>query len=269
MRSFGSCAQYTSGFRCDATRGAVPRMRPGRIEFHPPGLPITLLTLLLLALLIGLGFWQLDRAAQKRVLVTQYQGQEGESPILIREDLAAAEDLEYRPALVRGHFDTEQQFLLDNRTHQGMAGYQVLTPLRIDGSGHAILVNRGWVPRGPVRAELPALSTPAGPVQLEGLLKQPTRAFTLGEGEDRDPGWPKVLQQVRLELQAGQLGYPLLPMLLLLGPEQEHGFLREWEPVRGFGPEQNMGYAVQWFALALALLLIYIVVNCRRSNDDE
>jgi surfeit locus 1 family protein len=239
------------------------------IEFRPPALPITLLTLTLLALLTGLGFWQLDRAAQKRVLVGQYQGQEGEAPILVRPDLAAAEELEYRPAQVSGQFDTGHQFLLDNRTHNGMAGYQVLTPLRIEGSAHAILVNRGWVARGFSRAELPALPTPAAPMRLEGLLKRPGRAFTLGEGEDRAPGWPKVLQQVRLELQAEQLGYPLLPLLLLLGPDQEHGFVREWEPVKGFGPEQNMGYAVQWFGLATALLVIYIVVNCRRSDKHE
>ncbi|MCW8874452.1 MAG: SURF1 family protein, partial [Gammaproteobacteria bacterium] len=78
----------------------------------------------------------------------------------------------------------------------------------------------------------------------------------------------KVLQRVRLDLQARQLGYPLLPMLLLLGSDQEHGFVREWEPVKGFGPEQNMGYAVQWFGLATALLVIYIVVNCRRIGKQ-
>ena len=241
-------------------------MQLGGFEFRPPALPLTLLTLFLLALLTGLGFWQLDRAAQKRVLVEQYQGGEQEAPILVRPDLVATDDLDYRPALVSGHFDAERQFLLDNRTRQGLAGYHVLTPLRIEGSGHAILVNRGWVPRGPSRADLPVLHTPDTAVQLEGLLRQPGRAFTLGEGEDREPGWPKVLQQVRLDLQAEQLGYPLLPMLLLLGPEQEHGFVREWEPVKGFGPEQNLGYAVQWFGLAAALLIIYVVVNCRRSG---
>jgi surfeit locus 1 family protein len=238
----------------------------GGVEFRPPALPITLLTLFLLALLTGLGFWQLDRAAQKRVLVEQYQGQDREAPVLVQPDLVATEELEYRPAQVNGRFDTGHQFLLDNRTYRGMAGYQVLTPLRIEDGGHGILVNRGWVPRGADRADLPVFPTPDGPVQLEGLLKQPGRTFTLGEGEDRDPGWPKVLQQVRLDLQAKQLGYPLLPMLLLLGPEQEHGFVREWEPVKGFGPEQNLGYAVQWFGLATALLVIYFVVNCRRSD---
>jgi surfeit locus 1 family protein len=243
-------------------------VRLGSVEFRPPALFITLLTLLLLSLLMGLGFWQLDRAAQKRALLEQYQGMEREAPIEVRADLVADEELEYRPAQVRGRFDTGHQFLLDNRTHQGVAGYHVFTPLRIDGSEQGILVNRGWVPRGPSRSVLPDVPTPATPVQLEGMLKQPTRTITLGEGEDREPGWPKVLQRVRLDLQARQLGYPLLPMLLLLGSDQEHGFVREWEPVKGFGPEQNMGYAVQWFGLATALLVIYIVVNCRRSGKQ-
>lgn len=244
-------------------------MRIGGCEFRPPALFISLLTLLLLALLTGLGFWQLDRAAQKRALLEQYQGQEGEAPIQVRPDLMAADDLEYRPATVAGQYDAGHQFLLDNRTHEGMAGYEVFTPMRIEGSGHGILVNRGWVPRGASRAELPALPTPSGTLRLEGMLKRPTRTITLGEGEDRAPGWPKMLQRVRLDLQAEQLGYPLLPLLLLLGPDQGHGFVREWEPVKGFGPEQNLGYAVQWFGLATALLVIYVVVNCRRIGKDE
>ncbi len=243
-------------------------VRLGSVEFRPPALFITLLTLLLLNLLTGLGFWQLDRAAQKRALLEQYQGMEREVSIEVRADLVADEELEYRPAQVRGRFDTGHQFLLDNRTHQGVAGYHVFTPLRIEGSEQGILVNRGWVPRGPSRSVLPDVPTPDTPVQLEGMLKQPTRTITLGEGEDREPGWPKVLQRVRLDLQARQLGYPLLPMLLLLGSDQEHGFVREWEPVKGFGPEQNMGYAVQWFGLATALLVIYIVVNCRRIGKQ-
>ncbi len=192
-------------------------VRLGSVEFRPPALFITLLTLLLLSLLTGLGFWQLDRAAQKRALLEQYEEQEREARIEVRADLVAAGELEYRPAQVRGRFDTGHQFLLDNRTHQGMAGYQVLTPLRIEGSEQGILVNRGWVPRGSSRSVLPDVPTPATPVRLEGMLKRPTRTITLGEGEDREPGWPKVLQRVRLDLQAEQLGYPLLPLLFLLG----------------------------------------------------
>ena len=230
---------------------------------------MTLLTLLMLALLTSLGFWQLDRAEQKRRLLAQYQGQVADAPVRVEDGLVADAALDYRPAQVKGEYDGAHQFLLDNRTRNGVAGYEVLTPLRIAGGEGAILVNRGWVPQGPSRQQLPPLPVPPGPQALEGLLKRPSRVFTLGEGEDRDPGWPKVLQRVRLELQTEQLKYPLQPMLLLLGPEEPGGFVREWKPVAGFGPERNTGYAVQWFSLATALLLIYILVNSRRRRDDD
>jgi surfeit locus 1 family protein len=244
-------------------------VRLGGFEFRPPGLPVSLLTLLLLVLLLGLGCWQLDRAAQKRQLLAQYQGQHRETALQVPADLTASAALEYRAAQVQGRYDTAHQFLLDNRTRQGMAGYEVLTPLRMPGGTAAILVNRGWVPLGSSRTQLPELDLPDAAVRIEGLLKRPARPFTLGEGEDREPGWPKVLQQVRLDLQAEQLGYPLLPMLLLLGPEQAHGYVREWRPLPGFGPERNVGYAVQWFALAAALVLIYFFVNSRRAGYDD
>ncbi len=245
------------------------RVRLGGYEFRPPGLPVSLVTLLTLLLLLGLGFWQLDRAEQKRQLLAQYGVQHRDVAIQVRDDLVASADLDYRAAQVQGQYDVAHQFLLDNRTHQGVAGYEVLTPLRMAGSREAILVNRGWVPVGMSRERLPDLTVEAGRVQLEGLLKRPAKVFTLGEGEDRELGWPKVLQQVRLDLQAEQLGYPLAPMLLLLGPEEAGGYVREWRPVAGFGPERNVGYAVQWFALAVALTLIYVLVNSRHGRYDE
>ena len=64
---------------------------------------------------------------------------------------------------------------------------------------------------------------------------------------------------------AQELGYALLPVVLLLDPDQDQGFARDWTPLQ-FGPERNVGYAVQWFGLAAALLVIYLVVNTRKLN---
>jgi surfeit locus 1 family protein len=101
-------------------------------------------------------------------------------------------------------------------------------------------------------------------VELNGILYiPPEKVFVLGEGEDRNPGWPKVLQRIRLDLQQTQLGYPLLPVVLLLDPDQPHGFVRDWRPVV-FGPERHVGYAFQWFSLATALVIIYLILNIRR-----
>lgn len=242
-------------------------MRIGDVVFRP-GLWPTVATLLLLVLLISLGFWQLNRAEQKRELLAAYGDRPVDAPVRLDEEFRFGPDWRFRRAQVEGRFDAAHQFLLDNRVHRGRVGYFVLTPLRLARSGHAILVNRGWVPQGATRGDLPALPVPDAdaPVMIEGLIDfPPEQVFALGEGEDRDPGWPKVLQRVRLPLQAEQLGVPLLPAVLLLDPEHPAGFVRDWHPVV-FGPERHVGYAVQWFALALVLAVLYLWVSIGRAG---
>lgn len=238
-------------------------LRIGRFEFRP-GLWPSVVVLLLLALLISLGFWQLDRAEQKRVLLEAYGDRPHDTAIQLTADFAPGPDWRYRRVQATGAYIAGRQFLLDNRVYRGRAGYHVLTPLRIADSDVLVLVNRGWVPQGATRAELPSLPAPGGDQHIEGIIDfPPDKVFSLGEGEDRDPGWPKVLQRVRLDLQAQQLHARLLPLVLLLAPEQPGGFVREWTPVV-IGPERHVGYAVQWFALAAALVILYMLANLKR-----
>ena len=226
--------------------------------------------LLLLVLLISLGFWQLDRAAQKRELLQAYGDRPTDAAIRIDGHFALGPDWRYRRAQVVGSYDNSHQFLLDNRVQQGRVGYYVLTPLRLAQDDAVVLVNRGWVPQGATRADLPPLPAPGdAELSIEGLIDfPPQKVFVLGEGEDRDPGWPKVLQQIRLDLHAQQLGVRLLPMVLLLDKDQPGGFVREWNPVV-IGPERHVGYAVQWFALAAALVILYVWVNLKRIGVEE
>lgn len=244
----------------------------GNFEFRP-GIVPSLATLLLLGLLLSLGFWQLDRAAQKRDLLEAYTARPDGVPVEIDANFRPAPDWRYRRAQMTGSYVAERQFLLDNRVHQGRVGYFVLTPLRLARSDAAVLVNRGWVAQGASRAELPPLPvSQTGEQVIEGLIDfPPSKVFVLGEGEDRDPGWPKVLQQVRLELQSTQLGVRLLPMILLLDSGQPDGFVREWTPVV-VRPERHVGYAVQWFALAAVLTVLYVWLNLQRrrpAGDSE
>lgn len=243
-------------------------LRIGRFEFSP-GVVASIVTVLLLALLLSLGFWQLDRAEQKRALLAAYAERPNDAPIQLSSGFVPGPEWRYRHVQVTGSYDAAHQFLLDNRVHQGRAGYQVLTPLRIAGADVAVLVNRGWVPQGATRADLPPLPVPTdAQVRIEGMIDfPPEKVFALGEGEDRDPGWPKVLQRVRLDLQAQQLNARLLPLVVLLAPEQPGGFVREWTPVV-IGPERHVGYAVQWFALAATLVILYILANLKRVETS-
>ena len=233
-----------------------------------PGLWPSIATVLLLPFLIGLGIWQLERASWKQGLIDDQAERAQQAPVLLELLLERDETLQYRPVAVRGYYDLEHQLLLDNRTHQGHAGYHVLTPLLLD-QRRAVLVNRGWVPVGEYRARLPELPGPVDELVVNASIKlPPEKFFRLGEAEEANDGWPKVVQQMKLPQFEQQLGYSLLPIVLLQDPADEYGFVREWQAVYGVPPDKHRAYALQWFTLALVLLAIYIGVNTKRITIE-
>jgi surfeit locus 1 family protein len=246
-------------------------MRIGPFDFRPSLWP-SLATLVLLPLLIGLGQWQLERAAWKQALVDAHAARIGEPARPLRSLLASpasGADLEYRPVTAQGLYDLDYQLLLDNQIHQGAAGYHVLTPLHLDGAGSGdawVLVDRGWVPLGDSRTQLPAVTGPAEPVTVRAMIRlPPEKTFRLEAVEEAGTGWPQVIQQLEIGPIGQRLGRPLLPLVLLLDPAEPGGYVRDWKPVYGITPDKHRAYAAQWFTLALVLLLIYVGVNTRRS----
>jgi surfeit locus 1 family protein len=232
-----------------------------------PGLWPTVATTLLLPVLAGLGLWQLDRAEQKQRLQTEYDRRQSEPPrrlYSVRED---AEALRYRPVQVRGRYEPAYQILLDNRVHQGQAGYHVLTPLRIEGGSVRVLVNRGWVAIGPDRRQLPRLETPAEAVEITGVVTIPhAKGFRLGGARPPGDGWQPVWMYLDLGEYAKTVPFPVQPGVILLDPESHAGgYVRRWGRL-DTGIQTHQGYALTWFSLAVALLAIYILVNVRRSK---
>jgi surfeit locus 1 family protein len=218
----------------------------------------------LLGILSSLGFWQLHRAEQTRALLGKYN-EPSRSSIRLEPHLSSFEGLQFESAEASGNYDRDHQFLLDNMTHNGHVGYHVLTPFRLGNSGVAVLVNRGWIPLGGTRAKLPDPAVGGERRLVVGRIKVPaTETFMLGEEEQRK-GWPYRIQRIRISALEQELGYPLLPVVLLLDEQQDDGFVREWRPIR-FGPERNIGYAVQWFGLALTLFIIFVAVNTRKAT---
>lgn len=243
-------------------------MRIGSFDFSP-GLWPTLATLILLPFLSGLGLWQLERADWKQTLVDTHAARTREPAAALSSLLPVTAASEFRNVTVKGYYDLEHQLLLDNRLHQGHAGYQVLTPLRLNDVSTTVLVNRGWVPTGASRAVLPELDGPAGTIRLSALIKlPPEEIFRLGADEERHAGWPQVIQAIDIAALEDRLGYALLPLVLLLDPDDAHGFVRDWQPVYGVTPDKHRAYALQWFTLAAVLLLIYIGVNSKRLSNE-
>lgn len=238
-------------------------MKLGRYDFRPAWLP-SFCALCLLGLLIFLGIWQLERGAEKQRMTDEFALRTEDSPIRVDARQKDVEDLQFRRVVATGSYDARHQYLLDNRTYRGRAGYHVLTVLRISNEV-GVVVNRGWVAAGERRELLPDIDAPGGEIVLQGVVAIPSQdAFLVGPAGYDAGGWPRVVQRVELTTMERQLGYSLLPYVVQLDAADADGFVRQWQPYIGISPDRHRAYAFQWFSLALALVVIYVVVNTQR-----
>ena len=235
-----------------------------------PGLVPTIVTLLLLPILIRLGFWQLDRAELKRNLIVLYEQQNKQGPLAVKDNIRADAKLNYRAAKIEGTYNSKKQIFLDNKIHNGEVGVDVITPFKLRGSDYSILVNRGWVPTSQDRSILPEIETTQSELILSGKLKllDEKPFFMLGNQYQSNTGWPALVQWINVKDIESKSGLKLLPYLFLLDKDNATGYVRNWKPVF-MPPEKSTSYAVQWFALALALVIIYIVVNLKKIKSES
>jgi len=236
------------------------RFRPGRVP--------TLAVFLLCPLLALLGFWQLDRAEQKRQLQDAFDS--GAETVVLEAasaDQSIAELPRYQRVVMEGHYESGRQFLLDNMTHDGMAGYQVLTPFAPDGGDTRVIVNRGWIPKAFGTSLLPDVDVDENRRRVSGrITRLPRPGLELAAGAPALPEWPRVVQFPVMDELAGSLEAPLAARMLLLDAAEADGFVRDWRPVE-FGPERHLAYAAQWFAMSATVMIIYVALNLSRSED--
>ncbi len=227
-----------------------------------PGVIPTLATLLLMPLLIGLGLWQLGRAEYKQELEAAYAS--GDAAPLRAAEIADPAAQRFRPVTASGAYDAGRQFLIDNMVRQGRNGYFVITPLRLR-TGELLLVNRGWIPQDARRRPLADLAVAERNRRVEGRVGLlPVAGLDLAAPEESGtPRWPSIRQFPDMAELADALGEGLQPWVLLLSPDADDGFVRDWSP-GGLPASRHLGYAVQWFALAAALAVIYVAVNLKR-----
>lgn len=206
---------------------------------------------------IALGNWQAGRAAEKRALGAQLSKALQSSPIEIRPDSSSTENLVLKRVAAGGRFVDERTVYLDNKLRRGRAGYEVVTPLRLNGVH--VLVNRGWVDGGKSRAVLPAVAAPAGEVRVEGIGL--ARVPHVLEPGPQTPG--KVRQNIDFKAFEQETGLRLLPILIEQHSEAQDGLLRDW-PRPDTGIEKHEGYSLQWYSLAGLALVLFVVLSFRR-----
>lgn len=227
-----------------------------------PGIPATAFAGLFLPLLVTLGAWQLHRAGDKQALFDAFAAG-GEAVALLPGSRGLDELRRYAAVRATGRYLADRQFLLDNMVAGGQAGYRVITPLLI-AEDHAVLVDRGWLPRDFSTTVPPSIEVDGAPRTVAGQLDHLPRPG-IALDTRAAPGWPKVVQFPTLDELSGWLGLELVPGLLLLEPAAPDGYRRDWRP-SDFGPERHLGYAFQWFALAATLVVLYLAWSFRKSD---
>ncbi|MEO9056058.1 MAG: SURF1 family protein [Steroidobacteraceae bacterium] len=243
----------------------IVSIRVGIWSFQPR-LFTTLLTIALMVMLVSLGRWQLHRAAEKRALFDSFAAAGvAAQPI----DLRAAKAPRYSRVLAVGSYDDPRQVLIDNMVEGTRAGYYVITPFALQGGGW-VLVNRGWVPLGRTRADRPAVAVGGNVRTIRGRADNlPSPGIRLGIPAPLAPPYP-VVAAYPTRADVAQLlkesNWTSATDLILLDAGEPDGYVRNWVPP-GFPPMRHIGYAVQWFGLALALAVIYVVTNFRRNKS--
>jgi len=239
---------------------------------HPRQLIPVLAALAVIGLTASLGRWQLQRADEKARAAELRQTALARAPVVLS---AQSQTLALDGALisVQGEWLEEKTIFLDNRTRKGVAGFHVVTPLRLQPSAQGtelhVLVLRGWVARDVSdRTRLPQFKTPSGWVQIEGLglvdLPQPIR---LTSGRDVDPGAPRIWQHLDPQAYTRWSGLPLQGLMLRQLSETDDGLMRDWV-LPGSGEDKHRAYAFQWFAMSGVTALLWIGLTLRRRESS-
>jgi surfeit locus 1 family protein len=217
---------------------------------------IAMAALIGIAVTLSLGQWQWGRAQQRTALHEAIASRQN-MPLLGAAELLSAPDpqqLVHRPVLLRGEWLAAQTVFLDNRQMNGVPGFYVVTPLRLEGRQDTVLVQRGWAPRNFTKRELlPEVKTPAGVVEVRGRLAPPPAKLYAFDTEEKGP----IRQNLDLARFRAETGLAVLPLSVQqLGPASD-GLLRQW-PQPASGAEKNIGYAFQWWALAALIAILYV-----------
>lgn len=225
----------------------------------------TVAAIFFIVLTVNLGNWQLSRAQEKDDRQAKLNQLSQEPIISIPTSLIKLENYQFRKVEVHGTYVPSHTIYLDNKINRGRAGYQIITPVKLDESSMHVLINRGWVVAGRTRSELPEILTPIGKVMVSGIAESPTmRTLELSTKVVSGQVW----ENFHLDRYRKATGLKIQPLVVLQENKVKDGLLREWTRPDS-GSSRNLGYAFQWFAMALAIIILYLVLNVKRNHPEN
>ena len=216
-----------------------------------------------IAFLASLGLWQLDRANEKRVIEASIQKANTGIVELISDENRLLEK-EYYQVRLKGQYQSNKQFIYDNQIVDQVSGYYVLTPFKLEGQPSTIIINRGFIPWNGDREKLADVSIKKTKSEIKVQISKPIKRIELKSSEISN-NFPTLIQAVDLVKMSEIAGVNFSSMVGLLDASMDDGFVRKWEPYTG-SIEKHIGYAVQWFLMAIVLGIIGIRIAIKQRK---
>jgi surfeit locus 1 family protein len=207
-----------------------------------------------------LGLWQIERGQAKTVIINQF-----DSNLKKEQKYLNKESKKWDRVKVEGSWNSSKQILIDNVIHNGVAGYKVLTPLRIKNSENIILVDRGWIKGNKFREDIPNISIPENSVTVTGILESPELGLVLSD-DLVTTEWPKISQTKNAEVLIKEYVESVYELILLADPLLKNSLEYIKIIPTNMKPSKHYGYAAQWFSMFLVLCLMYVWYGYKRNE---
>ena len=223
-----------------------------------PGKRITIFFVFFALLFFVLGLWQIERGQAKTGIIDEFNANLESEPQYL-DDQAKKWDRVF----VRGTWENSRQILIDNVIHRGVAGYKVLTPLRVLESDKLVLVDRGWIKRNKYRENLPDIDLLENELTVSGILESPELGLVLSD-DLVSPDWPKVSQTKNPNVLLKEYDENTYNLILLADPVLKNSLEYIKITPTNMMPSKHYGYAAQWFSMFLVLCLMFIWYGYKR-----
>lgn len=225
--------------------------------FEPTLFP-TLMLIFLFPILVYLGFWQIHRGEFKNQIQKIFYQRSLSTPIYLNQDKHIDLEKNYFPGIMQGQFDNQHTFLLENKIYLHKIGYEILTPFILKDSQEVILVNRGWIPQGIDRKQIPKIPPLDKELIIHGLIIFPKKTFSFKQKDIKR--WPKRILSINPNFLKKN---NFQPFILIITTKQDYSFTPLWQPI-SLSASRHYAYAFQWFSLSLTLFIAFFCTHIRR-----
>jgi len=213
------------------------------------------------SIFVFLGFWQIERGAEKDQIVSNFEEAQMKQPLPISNN-----SKKWDRVYVNGALDKSKTIFIDNTIYKGALGYKVVAPLILD-MDEIILVDFGWTKQPERRGDIKTVEISSNEnISVTGVLEQPELGLVLSD-ELFSSSWPKISQSKSIDALQELFDEKIYPFILLSDFRKDSDLTYIKPVVTNMPPVKHYGYAGQWFAMFIALTIMYIYFLRKSTNE--